>query len=121
VSLDFEIGNTQMTIAPPFRGGAIARFPVRRIQRVAGKVLVVSGGNDEAAAFGTLTLTVDGQTVESPLGGAGEFYFENIAPGRHAAVVTYAQSTCTFTIEIPVVDGQLVGLGTLRCTDATQR
>ena len=76
VSLDFEIGNTQMTIAPPFRGGAIARFPVRRVQRVVGKVIVVSGGTDQVAAFGTLTVTVD---------------------------------------------GQLVGLGTLRCTDADQR
>jgi outer membrane usher protein len=121
VSLDFEIGSTQMTIAPPFRGGAIARFPVRRVQRIVGKVMVVTAGADQAAAFGTLRLTVDGQLVESPLGAAGEFYFENVVPGRHEASVTHAQGSCVFTIDIPVVDGPLIGLGTVRCTDAAQR
>jgi outer membrane usher protein len=119
VSLDYEIGNVQMTIAPPYRGGAIARFPVRRIQRIVGSVLVAADGMDQPLAYGTLTVTVDGEPVVSPLGAAGEFYFENVGPGRHAAMVTYAQGRCAFTLEVPLVEAPQVDLGTLRCTDST--
>ena len=116
VSLDYEIAKVRMTIAPPYRGGAIARFPVRRIQRSEGRVIVGTPGGEQAAAYGTLTITVEGETVVSPLGAAGEFYFENVPAGKHEAVVTHAQGTCTMTLEVPVVDGPLVSLGVVRCT-----
>jgi len=121
VSLDYEIGNVQMTIAPPYRGGAIALFPVRRVQRIVGSIAVVVDGADRSAAYGTLTATVAGEPVVSPLGAAGEFYFENIGPGRYPAVVTHAQGRCTLTIDVPVVAGPLVELGPLQCTDSTAR
>jgi outer membrane usher protein len=121
VSLDYEVANVQMTIAPPYRGGAIALFPVRRIQRTVGAVAVVVDGREQVAAYGTLTLTVAGEEVSSPLGAAGEFYFENVTAGRHEAVVTYAQGTCALTIDVPVVAGQLVSLGTLRCAGSAER
>jgi hypothetical protein len=54
----------------------------------------------------------------SPLGAAGEFYFENVGPGRHAALVTYAQGRCAFTLEVPLVEAPQIDLGTLRCTDS---
>jgi outer membrane usher protein len=115
VSLDYEIAKVRMTIAPPYRGGAIARFPVRRIQRSEGRVVVVAPAGEQPAAYGTLTITVEGEAVVSPLGGSGEFYFENVPAGTHEAVVTYAQGTCAVTLEIPVVDGPLVSLGVVRC------
>ena len=122
VSLDYEVSRVQMTIAPPFRGGAIARFPVRRIQRILGRVvLVTDDGAPAPAAFGSLTMTVAGEPVMSPLGAAGEFYFENVAPGRHTAVVTQGQRTCTFTIDIPEIDGQQIELGTVSCAGAGPR
>ena len=74
-----------------------------------------------SVAYGTLTMTIAGEAVVSPLGAAGEFYFENVPAGRHTAVVTHAQGTCALTIEIPVVDGPLVSLGVVRCTDSAQR
>ena len=46
VSLDYQISNVQMTIAPPYRGGAIALFPVRRIQRAVGSVIVVASDRE---------------------------------------------------------------------------
>jgi outer membrane usher protein len=115
VSLDYEIAKVRMTIAPPYRGGAIARFPVRRIQRSEGRVIVVAAGGEQSTAYGALTLTVDGEAVVSPLGASGEFYFENVAAGRHEAVVTHAQGTCAMTLEIPVVEAPLVSLGVVRC------
>jgi outer membrane usher protein len=115
VSLDYEISKVRMTIAPPYRGGAIARFPVRRLQRSEGRVIVVAPEGEQSAAYGTLTITVEGEAVVSPLGASGEFYFENVPAGPHTAVVTHAQGTCELTIEIPVVDGPLVSLGVVRC------
>jgi outer membrane usher protein len=116
VSLDYEIDQVQMTIAPPYRGGAIARFPVKRVQRIVGQIaLVADGGVVQPAAYGTLTMTVAGEPVMSPLGAAGEFYLENVGPGRHDAVVTHAQGRCVFTIDIPVADGPQIELGTVSC------
>jgi outer membrane usher protein len=121
VSLDYEIGKVQMTIAPPYRGGAIALFPVRRLQRMVGSIVLATDGNDRPAAYGTLTITVGGEPVVSPLGGGGEFYFENVGPGRYDAVVTHTQGRCAFPMEVPMAAGQSVELGALRCTDSTAR
>ena len=122
VSLDYAVANVQMTIAPPYRGGAIALFPVRRIQRD-GRQRASSSRRPRAG--GRLRHAdhdrCGRERSSSPLGAAGEFYFENVPAGRHAAVVTHAQGACALTIEIPVVDGPLVALGTLRCTDSAQR
>lgn len=116
VSLEYEVGMVQMTLAPPYRGGAIALFPVKRVQRIVGRMTVTGDGREpQPAAYGTLMMTVAGEQVASPLGAAGEFYFENAGPGRHAAVVTYAQQTCTLTIEVPDVAAPQLDLGALSC------
>ena len=44
-----------MTLAPPYRGGAVALFDVQRVQRVLGKILVA--GQDKPHVYGELTVT----------------------------------------------------------------
>ena len=116
IPLDFSVPEVEMTLAPPYRGGAVALFPVRRVQRATGRVLLVTADRGEQVpAYGSIELPGPEAALSSPLGGDGEFYFENVSPGRHTAVVTSAQGTCELVLEIPTVEGPLVSLGVVRC------
>jgi len=107
---------SRATVAPPYRGGALVRFPVQRLQRSEGRILLVIDGEERAPTYGELTVTMAGQQVASPVGASGQFYFENLPAGRHAAGVESRDGACRFTLEIPVVDAAVVDLGVIRCT-----
>ncbi len=117
IPIDYVVPNVQMTLAPPYRGGAVAAFPVRRVQRTTGTIRLVSSRGDRAAAFGELTVMVGIERFVSPIGGDGEFYFENLPRGRHRARVTHGEGACALTITVPAVDAPVVDLGALRCTE----
>jgi len=86
VPLDYEVAATEMNIAPPYRGGALVLFPVERIHPVVGLLLMEFSGRLIVPAYGRLTLIVGRKPKEFPLGSLGDFYLENVTPGRHAAV-----------------------------------
>jgi outer membrane usher protein len=121
VPIDFTISKVQATVAPPYRGGALVRFPVQRIQRSQGRVLIVSGGVERTPTYGQLTVTADGVPSVSPLGTGGEFYFENLPAGRHTAVVEAVDGVCRFVIEVPPSDGAVADLGIVRCKGGEER
>lgn len=116
IPIDYVIPRVQATVAPPYRGGALVRFPVRRVQRSEGRVLVVVDGVERAPTYGELRVDVDGERLASPIGASGQFYFENLPAGRHSAVVESQDGTCTFSLEVPVADGASANLGVIRCT-----
>jgi outer membrane usher protein len=112
VPLNYEVQNTEKTIAPPYRGGAFVPFGVRQIRTVTGSVTV----RDKVPAFGELTLKSNGKSYESPLGRGGEFYFENLSSGTYDAVVDYHDGSCHFRLEIPGGSEPVVKLGQKTCT-----
>ena len=89
IPLDHSVGVTERTIATPLRGGAVVAFPVRRVQAVTGTVILVVAGAPVVPAYGQLFVTADGRRFESPIGGNGEYYLENLPVGRHPAVVEH--------------------------------
>jgi outer membrane usher protein len=121
VPIDYLISRVQATIAPPYRGGVLVRFPVARIQRSQGQVVVVDAGGERPATYGQLTVTAAGERLVSPLGAAGQFYFENLAPGRHAATVEFTGGTCDLTLEVPEAEDGAVDLGVVRCVPGATR
>jgi len=116
VPLTYSVPQARMTLAPPYRGGAVALFPVERIRRVIGRVRVVEGQNERTPAYGQMTIRINGDVVDSPLGSNGNFYFENLPAGRHTATVEDEKGSCSFSIEVPSTSDVLVQLGTLTCT-----
>jgi outer membrane usher protein len=116
IPLDYEVGATERTVAPPFRGGALVTFPVRRIQSIRGSVTVEAALGERVPAFGQMTLRVTGHNVVSPLGGAGEFEFENVVPGNYKALVEFKDGTCSFIVHVPESNEQFIDLGVLRCS-----
>ena len=63
----------------------------------------------------------DGATLLSPIGRDGEFYLENVPPGRHRATIEDPAGRCAFTLEAPAVGPSLVDLGTLTCAGGGAR
>ncbi len=90
------------------------------IRRVTGSIRIGKAAPDRVPEYGELRVTAGSaaEPVVSPLGGTGEFYFENLPDGRFDAVVEDANGTCAFVLEIPASDEPAVDLGELRCVPA---
>jgi outer membrane usher protein len=115
IPLDRDILATELTIAPPYRGGAVVTFPVRQVLAVAGTVVVEQDRKDITPSYGQIVVSVDGQKVVSPFDEAGNFYLENVPPGSYTAEVQYATGTCVFQLVVAHGPTALVNVGTLRC------
>ena len=113
---NYNIDSTDKIISAPYRGGALVEFPAARIQRVVGKAVIESGGKKIIPKYDQLTITGQGQTVDSPLGNDGEFYFENLKPGRYQAQIETQEHTCEFYLDVPQLNDETIQLGTLTCS-----
>jgi len=113
IPLQYAVPDVGMTLAPPYRGGAVAVFDIQRVQRVLGKIL---RADDRPFVYGELTVTnANGRSFGSPVGNDGSFYFENLATGSYTAVVENRTDRCTFTVEIPKSNDTVINLGKVRC------
>jgi len=116
IPLAYSVSEVGKTLALPYRGGAIALFNVQKVQRVTGRITIVEGAESRTPSYGDITVTVSGREVDSPVGGSGAFYFDDLPAGAHSAVVRDANGReCAFTITVPTSDAGLVNVGTLRC------
>jgi outer membrane usher protein len=116
VPIDYSIAVTERTVGPPVKGGSVVTFPARRVQAFIGSLVVETEGRTLTPAYGQLTVSVGGETFESPIGRDGEFYLENLPRGRHAAMIEHKDTRCHFTLEAPASPASLVDVGVVRCT-----
>jgi outer membrane usher protein len=121
VPLDHSIVGGGMTLAPSFRGGALAEFRVTRTWAVMGRLLIgTATGDEEVPSYGQLVLRVPGGALESPIGADGEFYVENPPSGAVDAEVQYEGGVCRFTVVVPAAaDEWLRDIGVVRCDSST--
>jgi outer membrane usher protein len=116
IPLEYSVGGVRLTLAPPFRGGALGLFPVQSVRRVLGRVRVSGDGGDRTPEFGEIIVAAEGMPpVTSPLGAEGDFYFENLPPGRHAATVRDDKGECSFILDVPDSTDEVIRLAVLRC------
>jgi outer membrane usher protein len=66
-------------------------------------------------SFGQLRVTVNGKDLVSELGRRGQFYLENVSPGRYPAQVEYADGLCTFQLTVPDGESALTEIGAVHC------
>ena len=121
IPLDYRVDANEKVIAPSFRSGAVVRFPVLRIQTIIGNISIEASGKTIIPVYGQLTVTISDKQVDSPIGNQGEFYLENLAPGRYIANVEYAQGVCAFDLNIPQSDQKIVNLGSLKCIQNSRK
>ena len=111
IPVEYSIENKELNIAPALRSGALIHFDVGRVQAMTGKVVVHVQGQPRPAQFIDLVVSLDGKEVLSPTGSEGEFYFESLPPGRHAARFTLEGRECRFELTVPTSQAMLVELG----------
>lgn len=116
VPLDYSIDATERTVAPPYRGGVLVRFPVQKVSAITGTMIVDSAPTTTVPSFGQLRVTVNGQDLVSELGRRGQFYLENVSPGRYPAEVEYADGLCAFQLTVPDRASALTEIGSVHCS-----
>jgi outer membrane usher protein len=108
--VEVRLGAIEQTIAPPYRGGAVVSFEAQTIRTLVGRL--DTGG--EVPAYGTLVVeSLDG--LSSPLNATGEFYFEDLPPGDHAAVATWNNRSCRAVLRMPPGEASINDAGVVRC------
>lgn len=116
VPMNRTIGASELTMAPPYRGGAIAEFPVIRETRVTGSVVLKRGFGTIVPAFGRVTATSHaGETTETFLGPGGELYLEGLSIGDNSIRIEYSDMQCDVTLVVPDTDDAVIPMGTVTC------
>ncbi len=115
IPLDYSVDATEQTVATPYRGGTLVRFPVKRESAVTGTMIVDAMHKPVVPAFGQLRVTVGARDVVSELNREGEFYLEDMVPGRYAGEVEYADGVCAFELVVPGGHEAVTSVGSVRC------
>jgi outer membrane usher protein len=102
-------------VDPKTYSAVIAELPVRVLRAYYGHVIVRRSGAEVVPAFTRLVLMGRGHEYSVDLGSEGQFYFDNLVPGRYDAVLTASDYTCSFPVIILSADGSMTHLGTLVC------
>lgn len=98
-------------VSPPFRSGSVIPFEIAKIQGITGTLHVKTKGAVAPVEFEEIRITVNGRPSSFPIGKGGEFYMENIPPGRYSVTSKYMEKTFSFDIIIPRNDETIIDLG----------
>jgi outer membrane usher protein len=121
IPMTYDVQVVEQTIAPFNRGGALVEFPVRAVRSATGSLVVQrADGSSFVPAYGQVTLTRASVTEVSPVGGGGEFYFENLSSGAHQALVEYENGSCRVDVTIPDVATEVIDVGRVVCKEAAK-
>lgn len=116
IPLDRAVARTEYTVAPPYRGGALVVFPATQVRSITGRVELEVNGRLWKPEFGDLSVEVEGgRHLESPIGHEGEYYLENLAPGKYKALVRYRGTVCGFSLKVPASNNVVVDVGLSHC------
>lgn len=118
VPLNYTLGSVTQYISPPLRGGAFISFDAQKFQAVTGSIKVRVDGKIKPVEFEDVNVDMNGKEITFPTGKNGEFYIENIKPGRFRASVAYLKSRCDFEIIVPVSGEVIVNIGDVICEPA---
>lgn len=115
VPIEYEIAATSKKVSPSARGGAIIDFGAKKIQAFSGVLKYQRDSGPQPVAFQEITLHAGGKSLTLQTGKAGEFYFENLAPGSYAASALVEGKQCPFEILIPKSTETFVELPEVVC------
>jgi outer membrane usher protein len=117
IPMRYSLGQTEMLLAPPHRGAAIANFPVVIPHYCRGTVVVDHHGTRIVPKYGEFHIQRTNDEYVSPIGELGEFELEGIASGSHKIVIDYAEGTCEGVLNVVSSRETIVELGEIVCTE----
>jgi len=116
VPVDRALKNTRLKLSPKFRTGSVALFEVEKFQGFFGIIYLVKNQTKKTADLASLTLLKQDRVFETIIGKGGEFYVENLEPGKYHAELKLDGELCQFKITIPKSKEMMVELGEYVCT-----
>lgn len=111
IPMDYIISDVVKYVSPPLRSGTFIKFDVAKFQAITGMLKIKVNGDTKPVEFHEVKMVVDEKETTFPTGKGGEFYLENIKPGKYKASFDYMGKTCSFDIMIPKSDEMIVELG----------
>jgi outer membrane usher protein len=116
IPINYTIPALTQYISPPYRGGSVVRFDVTKIQAVSGRIFVFDNGRKVPLESGNMWVRVGEETIRGLIGTGGEFYIENVPPGKHSAQAAYKSKECTFELTIPESEDIWIDIGEVTCS-----
>ncbi len=111
--MNYSIGEASRRVSPPFRSGSFINFDIAKMQGITGSLKIKTDGTVKPVEFYEINIAANGKKVIFPTGKEGEFYLENIPPGRYPAQFNYMEKSFTFDIIIPKVDDIIIDIGSI--------
>lgn len=113
--VNVSLKRLRQSFAPGYRNGAVAEFEATRVQAVTGRIFYVGAAKTRPVEFARLRLVSAGRTLEAAVGRGGEFYIENLPPGRIHAQVTLPEGDCELEFAVPSSGAMLLDVGEVQC------
>jgi outer membrane usher protein FimD/PapC len=117
IPIDYSIPEITQYISPSLKNGAFIKFDISKIQAVTGILKVKIDGRIIPVEFQEISMMVGDKQVVFPAGRDGEFYVENVKPGKYKAWFQYLEKECAFDIIIPESDEMIIDIGEIICED----
>ncbi len=115
--MNVTVPETRYLVLPTFRSGTLVDFAARRIQAVAGR-LVLPGAKPLPLGNAEGTVMVAGRPAPLYTSRSGEFYLEDVGPGVHEGRAVHEGGECRFTLRIPENEETVFDVGAVVCNAA---
>lgn len=115
IPIDYSMTRSAQGLRPPFRSGSIARFELTRVRAVTGKFKFRSVSQVTPLAGYNFVLSGETQQASVSTVSGGEFYLENLAPGRYTAELNVKGTTCRVSMVVPDSEEIVSDLGDIYC------
>jgi outer membrane usher protein len=113
--MEYSLPAEVKRVSPSLRGGALVDFNVVKTQAFSGHLVTHVGGKAKPVEFAEIDLAVQGKSRKLPTGRGGEFYVENLAPGRYSASAVVDGQPCVFELDVPASSDIFIELGDVQC------
>ncbi len=113
--LNLDVPATELYYVPPYRGGAAVEFLGKTVQGIMGRLYWLEDGEKVPAEMAGLALEGGGTVQESVVGLGGEFYLENLPPGRYTGRLFLGRKQGRFELIVPRSAELQVDLGDIEC------
>jgi outer membrane usher protein len=115
VPMDFAFPESMRIVSPAYRSGAVVNFHARKLQAFVGVFRIRVNGTVRPAEFFDVTLDVPDKAVTFVTGRGGEFYVEDLPPGRYPGRMSSNGTRCRFELDVRAAQGALTDLGEVTC------
>jgi outer membrane usher protein len=115
IPIDYNIAEVNQFVSPNYRSGNLIKFSATRIQATTGHLKIRINDKTDAAEYVEMNLMQNGKSTLLSTGRRGEFYAENLNPGKYQASFTFKNHACEFELSVPQSTEMLIDLKEVVC------